>query len=141
MKPTVLERLRSRVAVDEQTGCWVWTGCISGGYGHVRHKGKVDRAHRVAYEIFIGPIPPGLDLDHVECQRTLCINPFHTEPVTRAENVSRMRALLPRKLVCPKGHQKINGRCRECNRQATLRYSRARGAQPRPLKRGVATCD
>lgn len=67
------------------SGCWLWRGCINrGGYGVYSH----NRAHRLAFQFFVGEIPPGLDLDHV-CRVRNCINPTHLEPVTRRENISR----------------------------------------------------
>lgn len=68
--------------------CWIWRGSISGGYGMVGWYNKVRGAHRVAYEMLVGPIPEGLHLDHL-CRVTACVNPAHLEPVTRGENVHR----------------------------------------------------
>ena len=54
-------------------------------------------AHRFAYQYMIGPIPDGLELDHL-CRNRPCVNPYHLEPVTRAVNHARMlaaRASLP----------------------------------------------
>lgn len=45
-------------------------------------------AHRAMYEQVIGPIPEGMDLDHL-CRQPRCINPDHLEPVTRAKNLQR----------------------------------------------------
>lgn len=89
---TPSERFWARV---DQTGdCWIWTGHRDrGGYGmfsitNTRHQ----LAHRFAYEDRIGPIPEGLELDHVRergCRRRDCVNPAHLEPVTSAENSRR----------------------------------------------------
>lgn len=46
-------------------------------------------AHRVAYELWVGPIPEGMELDH-RCKVRACINPAHLEPVTHAENMRRL---------------------------------------------------
>lgn len=74
---------------DRSGSCWLWRRSIlASGYGQVRHNGKPSRAHRVAYEVFIGPIPAGLVLDHL-CGVKSCCNPEHLEPVTQAENLRR----------------------------------------------------
>lgn len=73
------------------TPCWVWTGAKqSAGYGALRVDGRVVLAHRHAYEQAVGPIPAGLQLDHL-CRVTDCVNPEHLEPVTNRENVLRGR--------------------------------------------------
>lgn len=71
--------------------CWVWTaGRFPSGYGCFKLNGKSTLAHRVAYEWLIGPIPEGLEIDHL-CRVRGCCNPAHLEPVTPAENVQRAR--------------------------------------------------
>lgn len=85
--------------VDKRpTGCWLWTaGKVPDGYGAFQLYGRSQRAHRVAYELLIGPIPDGMVLDHflmntdpASCSRA-CVNPSHLEPVTSAENTRRSR--------------------------------------------------
>lgn len=74
--------------------CWIWTGALASGYGTFRtpdpvnRRGRLVRAHRFAYELVVGPIPDGLELDHL-CRVRACVNPAHGEPVTHAENVRR----------------------------------------------------
>lgn len=78
--------------VNKTDSCWLWTGAKTGaGYGMIRevgHGGKMLMAHRVAYELLVGPIPEGLFLDHL-CRTPLCVNPAHLEPVTCRENMRR----------------------------------------------------
>lgn len=92
------------------TPCWLWEGCKGiDGYGSMRFKGKPRRVHRVAYELWKGPIPEGLQLDHL-CRVRACCNPAHLEPVTCKENVRRgdqgkYRAEINHaKTHCPSGH-------------------------------------
>lgn len=63
-------------------------------------------AHRASYEMFVGPIPEGLHLDHL-CRVTLCVRPGHLEPVTLRENTLRGRAgdYQRAKTHCPSGHE------------------------------------
>jgi hypothetical protein len=87
-KPTALERWESRV---HRTfgGCWEWTGAKDrDGYGTMHHRNRPYRAHRFAYEQFVGPIPDGLVIDHL-CTNRGCVNPEHLEPVTNAVNIKR----------------------------------------------------
>lgn len=88
---TVTERFWPKVERVED-GCWLWTASLTGdGYGRISLGGKfgpMGLAHRVAYELLVGPIPEGLELDHL-CRVRRCVNPEHLEPVTHAENVRR----------------------------------------------------
>jgi hypothetical protein len=118
---TILERLMAKI--DQSDGCWVWTGARSvQGYGRIWNDGTTRLAHRVLYELGVGPIPAGLDLDHV-CRNTTCVNPSHLEPVTHAENMRRIR-----KSHCANGHKwceattyirpsRNERECRACNRE------------------------
>lgn len=81
--------------IDPETGCWVWlraksnngTRGLVGAW--VGGKRSTLRAHRWVYEQHKGPIPEGMELDHL-CRNPICVNPDHLEPVTHAENMRRM---------------------------------------------------
>lgn len=113
-------------------GCWIWLGAHTDGYGMwwSRELNRCVLAHRVAYELLVGPIPDGLQLDHL-CRVRDCVNPEHLEVVTSRENTLRSpiapAAVNARKTHCPRGHEytpeniiwKRNptGRgCRECDK-------------------------
>lgn len=86
------ERFWAWVDKTPANGCWLWTGQRAGrsrtsNYGRYGNKGM---AHRLAYELAVGPIPPGLELDHL-CRTQRCVNPAHLEPVTPEENRRRRR--------------------------------------------------
>ena len=91
--------------------CWLWTGITQNqGYGkfarrlETESRRKYVLAHRTAYELEVGPIPGGLVLDHLCCNR-ICVNPGHLEPVTQAENARRAAEGRPRKTHCDQGHE------------------------------------
>lgn len=88
-------------------GCWHWrASLLASGYGTVHAFGATRRAHRVAYELFVGPIPDGLHLDHL-CRNKGCVNPDHREPVTSRENTLRgdtIAAANAAKTHCADGH-------------------------------------
>jgi len=92
----------------ERDGCWIWSGTIkSNGYGTFQRDGRRLHAHRVFYEMFVGPIPVGLAIDHL-CRNRACVNPFHLEPVTNRENLIRgtgFAAVHSRATACPSGHR------------------------------------
>lgn len=92
----------------DPTGCWLWTGSLdTPGYGTVGSDSRKWLAHRVAYRLFVGPIPDGLTIDHL-CRVRHCVNPDHLEPVTNAENIRRgmsPSAINARKTHCTHGHE------------------------------------
>src|SRR5262245_12801496 len=77
--------------VNKTSDCWLWTGSVDkDGYGLLRHNGKLRRAHRAFYEHYREPIPDDMVIDH-HCKTPSCVNPFHMEVVTNAENLHRGR--------------------------------------------------
>ena len=77
--------------VEKTDSCWLWRGAATGrGYGNCSMFGRSQSAHRVAYELLVGPIPEGLTIDHL-CRVKTCVNPAHMEPVTNRENIQRAR--------------------------------------------------
>jgi hypothetical protein len=125
-------------------GCWIWAGGVNNrgypcfslwalGRRHVY-------AHRYAYELFIGPIPGHLQLDHL-CRTPACVNPTHLEAVTSRENTHRgmaPSAIAWRGNQCHRGHNlavhgyerkdRFGRICRACQRQR----------RRRPLQRAAA---
>lgn len=79
-----------RVVPDLNIGiCWEWTGQTNGrGYGLIGYEMKMWYVHRLIWVTLVGPIPEGLELDHL-CENQPCCNPDHLEPVTHAENTRR----------------------------------------------------
>ena len=112
-------------------GCWEWNGAkTSRGYGCLRRQGRLLYAHRVAREALVGPIPKGLESDHL-CRNHACVHPLHIETVTHRVNLIRgsmpavNRARQLAKTHCPQGHPysgvnlyRSNGKrhCRTCRR-------------------------
>ena len=84
------ERFWARVDRSGGPGaCWPFSGDKIRGYGRYTTSGhRTVVAHRYAFELTRGPIPAGLDLDHL-CRNKACCNPAHLEPVTRTENQRR----------------------------------------------------
>lgn len=74
------------VKVDKTEACWVWTAYrFPTGYGQFRLDGKRRRAHRVSWEWANGPIPNGMEIDHL-CWNPACVNPSHMRIATRSMN-------------------------------------------------------
>lgn len=98
--------------------CWPWLGTIlADGYAVIKLHGKMPKAHRVVYRLAIGPIPDGLQLDHLchtdqcklgkKCPHRRCVNPAHLKPATAKENTLRgssFAAFNYHKTACHRGH-------------------------------------
>jgi len=85
------QAVMDRVVLIPFHECWEWVGVgfvNDRGYGKVRWHGKKYRAHVLLFELHLGPVPSGLELDHV-CRNRTCVNPEHLEPVTHRENLLR----------------------------------------------------
>ena len=89
MDAKTLARFEDKYVPEPNTGCWLWiAGVNKDGYGGFRADTRTWLAHRVSYEHFVGPIPEGLELDHL-CRTRSCVNPNHLEPVIHIVNVRR----------------------------------------------------
>jgi len=102
------DRARFESKIGSREDCWIWIGALDGhGYGDFRTCGKWIGAHRFSYELYVGPIPKGLVIDHL-CRNPRCVNPEHLEPVTMAENTARgigQSARNSAKTHCIHGHE------------------------------------
>lgn len=135
-KTPELVRFLTKVSLSD--GCWEWRGHRGrGGYGYMRRSatGRPGHAHRAAYELFVGPIPTGLHLDHL-CRNPGCVNPAHLEPVTPHENA--LRGERATRTHCEAGHEYTpdnlfrgpygDRRCRACKRRHNADYRARRRA-------------
>lgn len=115
--------------------CWIWNGRRAhNGYGQTDMRGRTEPAHRVIYEMMVGPIPTGMQLDHL-CRNRPCVNPRHLRIVTLGQNVMAEGSRSPQKqnslkMNCFRGHEytatnterntsrhgRRARRCRECRR-------------------------
>lgn len=137
-----IERFWSKV--DRTVACWFWTGTVdTSGYAvlarHLRGRWRNTLAHRFAYELLVGPIPEGLQLDHL-CRIRYCVNPEHMEVVTLQENLRRgfgFAAVNSRKTHCIHGHEFTpentyvfdgHRRCRACHRRDASAYRQRKAA-------------
>jgi len=116
--------------VEKTASCWLWRAHVDQfGYGQVVLNGRHLKPHRVAYELVIGLIPDGLQLDHL-CRVRHCVRPTHLQPVTAKENIRR-GANGP-KPECRKGHSLTadnsyiqrdgRKRCRICMARNSKKY-------------------
>ena len=133
----VIERLMSKVNKEPGDGCWLWTGATCGekDYGQMHvppggpHSSRL--VHRISYEILVGPIPRGLEIDHL-CRQPRCVNPAHLEAVENAVNQRRKSEAYTH---CKRGHEMSGKNVMRCgdggNRCRTCRYERQRELKQR----------
>jgi hypothetical protein len=150
IRPTVEERFLSFFEKKGDDECWPWTKTIDGhGYGMFSIKHKYYRAHRIAYEMFVGKIPEGLVVDHDchnrdenckdvnLCQHRRCVNPNHLIPRTLGDNSKAGKSpsfAIWRTGKCKNGHprsstyyRKSDGRAVQCRDCAREKYRQKKG--------------
>ena len=131
----VSERIERYTFPEPNTGCHLWAGCDNLKYGviNIDHRNRL--VHRVAYTLAKGPIPEGLQIDHI-CNNCLCVNPNHLRAVTARVNILRstgVSAIAARKTHCPKGHPysgenvytwgpSNHRQCKTCRKEAMIKY-------------------
>lgn len=137
-------------------GCWRWTGTLfNSGYGRLHRASGSQLAHRIGYELLVGPIPKSKTLDHIchnedpicnldnKCPHRACVNPAHVEPATHKQNILRGRGSAAKntKLThCKRGHLlrgknllRMNGKraCRTCRKEQDLATKRSPAGKER----------
>lgn len=144
------ERFRRRYDVTPD-GCWLWNSrSLYKGYAAFQTERGVVRAHRWSYEYFKGPIPEGMQVDHLchnadktcaggsTCHHRRCVNPEHLEAVDNLTNLSRSHRHHVNRTHCPQGHpydetntiRKPGKRiCRACRTASNKRFSLLRAEQ------------
>lgn len=140
MGPIPAIRFWSKVNKQTESGCWTWAAGKSDGYGRFDRRA----AHKISWEWVNGPVPDGLELDHL-CRNRACVNPSHLEAVDHKTNVRRgalpdlMRAKAAAQTHCYAGHE-LSGEnlvlqgptkqfrtCRTCRaRRQRERYARSK---------------
>ena len=126
---TFTDRFTAKVTPEPTTGCSLWTGASTRGYGRVRRDGRLYQAHRVAYELFVGPIPGGMNVLH-RCDTPACVNPDHLFLGTPADRVRNMVA----KERAASGEQHGNARLTEGDVRV-IRVRAATGEKQKGLAR------
>ena len=135
------DRFITKVRVIPCGGCWEWTASLQPtGYGQINSGGDAPTmlyAHRVSWELFIGPIPEGMWIDHM-CRNRLCVNPQHLRVVTPRQNTIENSRSVPAaraaQTTCSRGHPfdivRASGarRCSICDDASARRRRESMGA-------------
>ncbi len=144
----IQERFFSKVSVGD--GCWEWTGSkMAYGYGNMRDaNGKVRLAHRLAWELQVGPVPDGLFIDHI-CGNRSCVRLDHLRLVTAKENAPRgAEHYNSRKNRCKNGHEftpentgsyRTSRYCRTCRSEWAKGYRKVSHESRTPTPRATAS--
>jgi len=121
-----------KVAVNPENGCWEWKAYKNPeGYGKVTLYHGEDGyssyyTHRLVYQSLVGPIPEGMEIDHI-CENRSCCNPVHLRVLTHLQNVQRGKWI---KRPCPHGPETERydwrttgcGACKECKKESNREY-------------------
>lgn len=142
-----LEEALEAHVTQQDDGCWVWTGYRDKlGYGRFSYGEMRGMAHRAYYEAHAGPVPDGLELDHL-CRNPACVRPDHLEPVTHQENIRRGYAA--KRAEDAEGHLPVEGiehgqsmsylhsrcRCEPCTQAHSERMARLKAQRRERLSR------
>ena len=111
---TAEQRFNKKYVINEDTDCWEWQNATNNiGYGMFRFDNNTMRtAHRVSYELYNGPIPPGMCVCH-KCDNPKCVNPKHLWLGTNKDNHDDMVSK-GRKVARPLGYKHPYATCVHC---------------------------
>lgn len=149
-KKDLLERFVDKIKLSD-TGCWLWTGARNKGYGVIKVDGRTRYATHIAWDLFVGPIPPEMTTDHVTCRNPPCVNPNHLRLLGHLANSADNWIANEKRAVthCPEGHPydenntfdrplPAGGTGRGCRACAGI-SNRANARYRRLIKKGVHT--